>query len=288
MAHASIWNPKLEARTPFLIPASMREIASVPSAHTMMSTEEKFASFIQEIASKKNIVVLAGAGISVSCGIPDFRSQDGLYNTLNYQELGLSSPEDLFDIETFRDDPRPFFRFARNLYPGKIEQSPSHNFLAWLDRHNKLLRVYTQNIDGLEEQAGVQKSKVVYAHGSLLDATCMDCGAKYIAQDIAGDVMEGRVPRCCREKKVKSQTKQGAAKLKEKSNRTLRKRSFQQYSEMDGCTADAKEGEGSCGGVVKPNIIFFGEKLGSDVGLSLQRDYSKADALIVMGTSLSV
>ena len=275
----------------------------------MMSTEEKFASFIQEIASKKNIAVLAGAGISVSCGIPDFRSQDGLYNTLNYQvrsshentiisqqshasfddqELGLSSPEDLFDIETFRDDPRPFFRFARNLYPGKIEQSPSHNFLAWLDRNNKLLRVYTQNIDGLEEQAGVQKSKVVYAHGSLLDATCMDCGAKYIAQDIAGDVMEGRVPRCCREKKVKSQTKQGAAKLKEKSNRTLRKRSFQQYSEMDGCTADAKEGEGSCGGVVKPNIIFFGEKLGSDVGLSLQRDYSKADALIVMGTSLSV
>ena len=51
----------------------------------MMSTEEKFASFIQEISSKKNIVVLAGAGISVSCGIPDFRSQDGLYNTLNYQ-----------------------------------------------------------------------------------------------------------------------------------------------------------------------------------------------------------
>lgn len=148
------------------------------------------------------------------------------------------------------------------------------------------MRVYTQNIDGLEEQAGVQKSKVVYAHGSLLDATCMDCGAKYNAQDIAGDIIEGRVPICCKEKKVKSQTKEGAAKLTAKSSRTLRKRSFQQYSEIDGFTADAKEG--LCGGVVKPNIIFFGEKLGSDVGLSLQRDYSKADALIVMGTSLSV
>ena len=50
-----------------------------------MSAEESFALFVSEISQKKNIVVLAGAGISVSCGIPDFRSHDGLYNTLNYQ-----------------------------------------------------------------------------------------------------------------------------------------------------------------------------------------------------------
>ena len=58
-----------------------REIVLFPT----MSAEESFALFVLEISQKKNIVVLAGAGISVSCGIPDFRSHDGLYNTLNYQ-----------------------------------------------------------------------------------------------------------------------------------------------------------------------------------------------------------
>lgn len=204
--------------------------------------------------------------------------------------MGLANPEDLFDIETFRDDPRPFFRFARNLYPGKIEPSPSHNFLAWLDNNNMLLRVYTQNIDGLEELAGVSKNRIVCAHGSLLTATCMKCGAKYSSQDIASDVKDGQVPLCHRSKETKSnsctQNAMNKSQDNPQHNRTLRKRSFQQYSEIDGFNASAKAGV--CGGVIKPNITFFGEKLGGDVGLKLQNDYSKADALIVMGTSLSV
>ena len=75
--------------------------------------------------------------------------------TLFQQELGLASPEDLFDIETFRDDPRPFFKFAHSLYPGSIEPGPSHKFLAWLDQQGKLLRIYTQNIDTLERWVGI-------------------------------------------------------------------------------------------------------------------------------------
>jgi NAD-dependent SIR2 family protein deacetylase len=192
-------------------------------------------------------------------------------------------------METFKDDPRPFFRFAKNLFPGKIEPSPCHNFLAWLNKKSKLLRVYTQNIDGLEEQAGVEKAKVVYAHGSLLNATCMKCGTKCSARDIAGDVKAGVIPQCQRikEKRAKAR-KESSAQLtdKPKSTRTLRKRSFQQYSEVDGYCAPTKEGV--CGGIVKPDITFFGERLGNHVGLSLQNDWSKADALVVMGTSLSV
>ena len=151
--------------------------------------------------------------------------------------------------------------------------------------------MYTQNVDGLEELAGVNKSKVVYAHGSLLKATCMKCGAKYTAQDIAIDVKEGRVPLCQRSKERKTQvaTKKNAeTKLQDKPvcTRTLRKRSFQHYSGIDDITTNANSA--LCGGVVKPNITFFGEKLASDVGLCLQRDYARADAFIVMGTSLSV
>lgn len=77
------------------------------------------------------------------------------------QELGLASPEDLFDIETFRDDPRPFYKFAKDLYPGSIKPGPSHSFLASLDSLGKLLRIYTQNVDALEELAGVRSEKVM-------------------------------------------------------------------------------------------------------------------------------
>ena len=119
-----------------------------------------------------------------------------VYNTLNYHELGLTCPEDLFDIEFFNDDPKPFFKFAHSLYPGSIKPSPSHNFLAWLDEQGILLRVYTQNIDSLEEQAGVCKDRVIYAHGSLATATCMKCKTTYSSSDIGDDINAGRVPLC--------------------------------------------------------------------------------------------
>ncbi|KAL7537441.1 hypothetical protein ACHAXR_007837 [Thalassiosira sp. AJA248-18] len=258
--------------------------------------DEKIASVVSLLANKKNIVVLAGAGISVSCGIPDFRSATGLYNTLNYQELGLASPEDLFDLETFRDDPRPFYKFAKSLYPGSIEPGESHKFLSWLDRNKMLLRIYTQNIDSLEQSAGVRTEKVIYAHGSLLGATCMKCKAKYCARDIASDVQSGTVPLCQRPRKKKAKLScESSAKTKSTTappvtqTMSLRRssRTKRVQSETDNNFEVAMK-QGLCCGVIKPNITFFGEKLANDVGRSLQKDYETADALIVMGTSLSV
>lgn len=212
------------------------------------------------------------------------------------QELGLSSPEDLFDIETFRDDPRPFYKFARSLYPGRIEPGASHGFLAWLDQQRKLLRVYTQNIDTLEQTAGVRSEKVIYAHGSLLNATCMKCKATYDAGDIASDVQSGTVPLCQRSRNKKAKLSSFDAKTtKEKSaaeatptvkhTMSLRRSSAKPKSDSN---YELLKKQGLCCGVIKPNITFFGEKLGNDVGRSLQKDYQTADALIIMGTSLSV
>lgn len=219
-----------------------------------------------------------------------------LMSTFPTQELGLSSPEDLFDIETFLDDPTPFYRFAKTLYPGKVIPSASHRFLAWLNQRQMLLRVYTQNIDGLEEQAGVMESRVVYAHGSLLGATCVNCRATYRADEISDDVQTGKVPLCKMQtnKKKKILTTSCSATPESSSTndasvgstRSLRQRTVKQCSEGDAFEACRKAG--LCGGVIKPNITFFGEKLGNDVGRSLQKDYESADALIVMGTSLSV
>ncbi|CAN0011206.1 unnamed protein product, partial [Laminaria digitata] len=89
---------------------------------------------------------------SVSCGIPDFRSENGVYDLASRLDLGLTCPEDLFDLEFFTDDPEPFFKFAKALYPGNYVPSPTHRFIKALETRGKLLRNFTQNIDGLGER----------------------------------------------------------------------------------------------------------------------------------------
>ena len=126
----------------------------------------------------KKIVCLCGAGISVSCGIPDFRSKgSGLYD--NLQQYNLERPEDMFDIEFFKDNPKPFIHLAKKLYPGQYKPSVTHFFLKLLEKHNILLRVYTQNIDGLEHLAGLSDNKVIQCHGGFQSSHCVnpDCDA---------------------------------------------------------------------------------------------------------------
>lgn len=60
--------------------------------------------------------MLTGAGVSVSCGIPDFRSKDGIYARLRVEYPDLPDPTAMFDISYFARDPKPFFEFARVLF----------------------------------------------------------------------------------------------------------------------------------------------------------------------------
>lgn len=71
-----------------------------------------FDDAVECIRRAKNILVVTGAGISVSCGIPDFRSENGLYRMIR-ERFGLPEPECMFDIEYFRDDPAPFYMLAQ-------------------------------------------------------------------------------------------------------------------------------------------------------------------------------
>lgn len=64
----------------------------------------------------------------MSCGIPDFRSRNGIYSRLALDFPDLPDPQAMFDIQYFSQDPRPFFKFAREIYPGQFKPSPCHRY----------------------------------------------------------------------------------------------------------------------------------------------------------------
>lgn len=80
------------------------------------------------------------AQVSVSCGIPDFRSRDGVYARLAVDFPDLPDPQAMFDIHYFRKDPRPFFKFARDLWPGQFTPSKCHKYDNL--NHFSLQRIY--------------------------------------------------------------------------------------------------------------------------------------------------
>ncbi|XP_035028891.2 LOW QUALITY PROTEIN: NAD-dependent protein deacetylase sirtuin-1 [Hippoglossus stenolepis] len=151
---------------------------------------------VRLLHESKRILVLTGAGVSVSCGIPDFRSRDGIYARLAVDFPDLPDPQAMFDIEYFRRDPRPFFKFAKEIYPGQFQPSPCHKFISMLDKRGKLLRNYTQNIDTLEQVAGVQR--IIQCHGSFATASCLVCKHTVDCEAIREDIFNQVVPHCPR------------------------------------------------------------------------------------------
>ncbi|KAF6754544.1 DHS-like NAD/FAD-binding domain-containing protein [Ephemerocybe angulata] len=119
------------------------------------------AKVVQAVLKAKRIVVICGAGISVQAGIPDFRSTDGLFRTLkrdNPREA-LSSGKDLFDASVFNSEHTTslFCQMMAQLSDVSQNAEPTafHQLLRALDDRGRLLRVYTQNIDAIEQKCGL-------------------------------------------------------------------------------------------------------------------------------------
>lgn len=188
------------------------------------------------------IVVMTGAGISTSAGIPDFRSpKTGLYH--NLARLDLPNPEAVFDLEYFRKNPKPFYVLRKEMYSsGTFYPTVSHAFLALLHRKELLLMLFTQNIDGLERKAGIPPELIVEAHGSFATQRCIDCEMGFPDELMKVIVERGEVPHC-------------------------------QSPE--------------CNGLVKPDIVMFGEDLPKKFSGNLKVPM-EADLVLVLGTSLKV
>jgi len=161
-----------------------------------MEDLEKVAKAIED-GKAKNIIVLCGAGVSTGAGIPDFRSPGtGLYD--NLQKYDLPYPEAIFEVNYYRKKPDAFISLAHELWPG-IQYKPTltHHFLKLLADKGLLLRIYSQNIDGLEFLAGIPEDKLVECHGHFRTASCIDCKRPADADKVRETIVkEGKTPEC--------------------------------------------------------------------------------------------
>ncbi|KAI0898939.1 SIR2-domain-containing protein [Annulohypoxylon nitens] len=240
------------------------------------------------LKKSRNIVVLTGAGISTSLGIPDFRSKEtGLYTQLEKLGLGINDPQEVFNIEIFRDDPSIFYSVAKDILPDtKGLFSPTHAFIAKLQDMGKLLTNYSQNIDNIEANAGVRPDKLVQCHGSFATATCQKCGHKVQGDTIFADIKAGKIPRC--DECIAALRKNNTMKRKRSSRKSAGKRSRRRSSEDDD-DDDDDQYDIPAAGVMKPDIIFFGEELPDEFSQRLiKHDRDLVDLVVVIGTSLKV
>ncbi len=149
-----------------------------------MTEQETLKQWIEE---SHNIVFFGGAGVSTESGIPDFRSQDGLYN----QEYDYP-PETVISHSFYRRNPEEFFRFYRNrMIMTDARPNKAHLALGRLEQEGRLKAVITQNIDGLHQMAGSRK--VLELHGSIHRNYCQRCGRFYGLEAVTE--AEG-VPKC--------------------------------------------------------------------------------------------
>ena len=185
------------------------------------------------VDSGKRIVFLGGAGVSTESGIPDFRSEDGIFAAI--RRFG-HPPETLLSHDFFLSHTDTFYQYYRSmlLYPNAMPNA-AHKALAELERQGKLEAIITQNIDGLHQQAGSEN--VLELHGSVWRNSCMACGKRYTLEQI---INGESVPKC------------------------------------------------GCGGVIKPDVVLYGETLNDAVVDASIRSIKAADLMIVGGTSLTV
>ncbi|KAJ3190465.1 NAD-dependent protein deacetylase sirtuin-2 [Gaertneriomyces sp. JEL0708] len=241
-------------------------------------TIEQIARYVKEKDVKK-VLVLTGAGISTSAGIPDFRSPGtGLYD--NLKRYNLPFPEAIFTLNYFLRYPEPFYTLARELFPGTFRPTPCHYFIRLLQEKGMLLRNYTQNIDILERAAGVNENLLVEAHGSFAGAACvgrMKRNPEYIPQPPQPTVKENDSDSDTDDFDADAWTFQkGCGKTY--SIPSIKSKIMS--GEIPVCT--------ECDGYIKPTITFFGEALPDRFHELLQQDFPQTDLVIVIGTSLQV
>lgn len=221
------------------------ETRPAPNPDPTANPQPANAELTTILENSRRAVFFGGAGVSTESGIPDFRSEAGLYKAQS--EYG-ERPETILSADFFAARPQVFFRYYfSNLVHPTARPNAAHRALAALESRGILHDVVTQNIDGLHQLAG--SKRVWELHGSVLRNNCQVCGRFFDLLHVlklanvridSPNPDEIRVPLC------------------------------------------------KCGGIVKPDVVLYGEALPGDVIEEAGRAVAEADTLIIGGTSLAV
>lgn len=229
---------------------------------------------MKALRNRRKIVVIAGAGISVSAGIPDFRSSHGLFRSLRSEHKLKSSGKMLFDASVYKDDHstssfhdmvRKLSRMAENAKP-----SAFHRFLARLAVEGRLLRLYTQNVDGLETSLPPLATQIplshkapwpqtIQLHGGLEKMMCQKC--RHVS-DFQAHLFDGPTPPLCPQCVAADNLR---------------------------TTHAGKRSHGV--GRLRPRIVLYNEHNPDDeaIGAVTRADFrTRPDAVIVVGTSMKI
>lgn len=250
------------------------EHLDISSGEVSGDAQIQLERLLKVIHKKRKIVVVAGAGISVSAGIPDFRSSTGLFKTLKSEHNLKSSGKDLFDAAVYKDDnsTTSFHTMVRSLATTtrSATATPFHHMLATLAHEGRLLRLYTQNVDGIDTSLPPLSTtiplerrapwpKTVQLHGSLEKMVCTKC---HQTSDLEPEIFDGPVPPTC-----------------------------PTCEESDGVRTQ-HAGKRSHGiGRLRPRMVLYNEHNPDDeaIGSVVKADMrTRPDALIVVGTTLKV
>lgn len=266
-----------------LIKDLQRAVNKILCTRIKLSNFSETNDFVEKLKVAKRILVLTGAGVSTSLGIPDFRSSEGFYSKIKH--LGLDDPQDVFNYDIFVQDPSVFYNIAHMVLPPEYIYSPLHSFIKMLQDKGKLLRNYTQNIDNLESYAGIRAEKLVQCHGSFATASCITCHWQLPGEKIFQNIRNLELPLCpyCYPKR-KEYFPTDVPEPEENSNQNEGGNENDGYNQSFSGLGSAPKSYG----VLKPDITFFGEALPSKFHKTIREDILKCDLLICIGTSLKV
>ena len=207
----------------------------------------------------QRIFVLTGAGISTPSGIPDYRGPDGLWKR--------NAP---ITYQAFMRDPAMRARYWARSFVGwpvvaRAQPNRAHSALVALEKRGRITCLVTQNVDGLHTRAGHRD--VVDLHGRIDQVVCMNCSARTARGDIQVRLAE-----------LNPHWAGLTAESAPDGDADLRV-DFSSFR-APVCT--------DCGGLLKPDVVFFGENVPRERVAATQAALADADAMLVVGSSLMV
>nr|XP_043610544.1 NAD-dependent protein deacylase SRT2-like isoform X2 [Erigeron canadensis] len=250
------------------IPDSLKKVVPDSNPVTTQDVNRLYDFF----ARSKKLVVLTGAGVSTECGIPDYRSPHGAYSTgykpMQHQDfISSGQVRNRYWVKSY-----PLWMKFHEAKPG-----PAHTALASLEKANRISFMITQNIDRLHHLAG---SNPLELHGTVHFVTCLDCGFSFPRESFQ-DIVRLLNPKwtAAIESLDSGSNPDQSSGMKRRPNGDIEvDESFWDDLNVPTCS--------KCDGVLKPDVVFFGDNIPMDK-VDMAMDAAEGcDAFLVLGSSL--